>query len=182
MSIGDLEILRNCSKIEGNLEIVRIEFTESFSEFDAYSFPRLKEITGFLILYRVNKLKSLSQLFPNLSLIRGETLLYNYALVIYEMQDLEEVGLLGLTKIMGGGVRIELNPRLCYIKTIQWFGITNSEENIYFSKNKSPSNCIEMCPRNSNGSNLCAITEVVDNSKTSHQPRCWDAQHCQKCL
>lgn len=47
------------------------------------------QITGYLLVYRVSGLRSLGQLFPNLSIIRGMTLHQNYALVIYDAIDLE---------------------------------------------------------------------------------------------
>lgn len=50
-----------------------------------------REITGFLFLHSIQHLKSLGSLFPNLTLIRGERLFSHYALVIYDMNDLEEV-------------------------------------------------------------------------------------------
>lgn len=50
-----------------------------------------REITGYLVLYRVFKLESLSTLFPNLTVIRGEILIKHFGLIIYEMPDLKEV-------------------------------------------------------------------------------------------
>lgn len=41
------------------------------------------------------------------------------------MPDIEEIGLLGLTHILRGGVRIERNPKLCYERTIDWKRILN---------------------------------------------------------
>ena len=57
----------------------------------------------------------------------------DYALIIYQMADMEEVGLTGLTRILRGGVRIEKNPKLCYERdipnggTIDWKEILQSE-------------------------------------------------------
>jgi insulin receptor len=50
-----------------------------------------REITGFLLVYRVFGLKSIGSLFPNLIVIRGHNLLTNYALIIYGNKDLQEV-------------------------------------------------------------------------------------------
>ena len=44
----------------------------------------------------------------------------NYALVIYQNQDLKNVGLTKLTVIKNGGVRIAENSRLCYTRNINW--------------------------------------------------------------
>jgi len=48
-------------------------------------------------------------------------------LIIYKNPDLEEIGLTGLTSIMNGGVRITYNPKLCYVKTVDWNGLTTNE-------------------------------------------------------
>ncbi|KAG8239941.1 hypothetical protein J437_LFUL018091 [Ladona fulva] len=55
------------------------------------------------LLYRVSGLKNISQLFPNLSVLHGEKLYYDYALVMYEMYHLQEIGLTTLTAILRGG-------------------------------------------------------------------------------
>lgn len=53
-----------------------------------------REITGYLLLFRVFKLESLRTLFPNLAVIRGEQLIMHYAFIIYEIPDLKEVRIL----------------------------------------------------------------------------------------
>lgn len=58
------------------------------TDYDNLTFPDLVEITDFLMLYRVQGLKTLSHLFPNLRVIRGNSLVNNYALVVYEMLSL----------------------------------------------------------------------------------------------
>lgn len=83
-------ILKDCRVIEGFLQIVLIE-NNTETEFENVSFPELREITGYFLLYRVDGLKSLSKLFPNLEVIRGDILLTDYAFMIYEMKNLQEV-------------------------------------------------------------------------------------------
>jgi len=103
-SVSARRRLTDCTVIEGQLHIV---LTDQGSEFDFanLSFPRLTEITDYLLLYRVSGLRSLSTLFPNLAVIRGQFLLYNYALVIFEMPDMMDVGLISLMQISHGSVR-----------------------------------------------------------------------------
>jgi hypothetical protein len=52
------------------------------------------------------------------------------------MPDMEEIGLIGLTHILNGGVRIQYNPSLCYVKdgdggddagSINWSKIMNTK-------------------------------------------------------
>ena len=46
------------------------------------SIPNLREITGFLVIYDLTGLEGLATLFPNLTVIRGRSLISNFALVI----------------------------------------------------------------------------------------------------
>lgn len=61
------------------------------SDYDNYTFPNLVEITDYLLLYRVQGLRSLMHLFPNLRVIRGNNLVANYALIIYEMLQMQVI-------------------------------------------------------------------------------------------
>jgi len=78
--IDNLRVLRNCTVIEGYLAIILIENAKP-GDFDAVSFPHLREIGSYLLLYRLYGLRSLARLFPNLAVIRGQLLFFNYALV-----------------------------------------------------------------------------------------------------
>lgn len=85
---SELDKLNGCIVVEGFVQIILMDrYTENL--FDNYTFPMLTEITDFLLLFRVNGLKTLNKLFPNLKVIRGNTLIKNYALVIYEMFHIE---------------------------------------------------------------------------------------------
>lgn len=59
-------------------------FQISKESIEEWSFPDLVEITDFLLVYHVEGLTSLAQLFPNLAVIRGMKLLERYSLVIYK--------------------------------------------------------------------------------------------------
>lgn len=84
----NLERLRNCSVIIGSLQIVLMDGDHEFSE---YTYPELREITHYLLFYRVKSLTSIGKLFPNLSLIRGQRLFLNYAFLIFDLPQLTEV-------------------------------------------------------------------------------------------
>ena len=98
--LGDLE---PCRVIEGHLIIAIIEdhteeLEDTFPCFDSgnndcknksnssnsyeyrlktdtLSFPNLTEVTDFILLYNTKKIKTLSTLFPNLTVIRGNRLI-----------------------------------------------------------------------------------------------------------
>jgi insulin receptor len=74
--------------VEGFVRVVLIDRANE-SEYDKFSFPELREITGYLLIYRVTGLTSLGRMFPNLTVIRGNSLFVDYALVVYEMFDLQ---------------------------------------------------------------------------------------------
>jgi len=78
--VNNLRVLRNCTVIEGYLAIILIENAQP-GDFDAVSFPALREVGSYLLLYRLYGLRSLDRLFPNLAVIRGQLLFFNYALV-----------------------------------------------------------------------------------------------------
>lgn len=122
--IEDFIALRGCRVIEGSLSILMLD-DQTFNEstFANISFPELYEITDYLLIYRMLHIKTLRNLFPNLSVIRGDFLFNNYALVIYECENLEDVGFYNLQRIQRGGVRIENIKNLCYVHTIDWTAI-----------------------------------------------------------
>lgn len=107
------KILSDCRVIEGFLQIVLIE-NNTEADFENVSFPELREITGYFLLYRVDGLKSLSKLFPNLEVIRGDILLTDYAFMIYEMKNLQEVRDLRARST-------SFSPLFCFLKFFFFF-------------------------------------------------------------
>eukprot|EP00061_Rhincodon_typus_P014987 g42406.t1 len=173
--VSDLRQLENCTIIEGYLQILLI-FNGKAEDFRALRFPKLTVITDYLLLYRVYGLETLRDLFPNLAVIRGINLFFNYALVIFEMIHLKEIGLYSLQNITRGAVRIEKNHDLCYLSTIDWSFILDPVENNYIDRNKQQSECGDVCPGTMEDQPLCIKTSV----NNQYNYRCWNANHCQK--
>lgn len=174
-SVSNLRSLENCTVIEGHLKIL-LMFNTRPEDFRGLSFPRLVMITDYMLLFRVYGLESLSTLFPNLAVVRGNNLFFNYALVMYEMLQLKEVGLRGLVNITRGAVRMEKNPDLCYLSTLDWSKILDSAEDNYIVANKNESECSDVCPGTVSGDLSC--TQTAWNSHFG--VRCWNQDHCQK--
>ncbi|XP_013858973.1 insulin-like growth factor 1a receptor [Austrofundulus limnaeus] len=177
--ISELKRLENCTVVEGYLQILLItEKTSNINQevFSSLSFPKLTVITDYLLLFRVPGLDSLSTLFPNLSVIRGQNLFYDYALVIYEMTSLKDIGLYNLRNITRGAVRIEKNPELCYLDSVDWSLIMDAEVNNVLSGNKKAKECDNVCPGIMGDNPLCQRTSINDNSDY----RCWTLNQCQK--
>lgn len=75
--------------VEGFLHIVLMENLDFATDLNNRSFPALREITGYLLFYRVFGLRSIGQLFPNLAVIRGQQLLFDFSFVVYELMQLQ---------------------------------------------------------------------------------------------
>ncbi|XP_041853686.1 insulin-like growth factor 1a receptor [Melanotaenia boesemani] len=177
--ISEFKRLENCTVVEGYLQILLInDKTSNIHQevFRSLSFPKLTVITDYLLLFRVSGLDSLSVLFPNLNVIRGRMLFYNYALVVYEMTSLKDIGLYNLRNITRGAIRIEKNPELCYLDSVDWSLIMDAEVNNVINGNKQAKECSNVCPGIMEDSPLCQRTSFNKNDDY----RCWTSNQCQK--
>ncbi|XP_017878213.1 insulin-like receptor [Ceratina calcarata] len=160
--------LRGCRVVEGYVQILLMDNTVS-DDFENISFPELKEITGHLLFYRVTGLRNIGRLFPNLTVIRGQSLLLNYALVAFEMMDLQEIGLHNLISITRGAVRFEKNPVLCFVSTIDWDLIGKAGKGDHVIAGNSPKNACPVCEKH--------CPQSLTNPR---EYLCWNQQHCQR--
>lgn len=80
--------LVGCRVVEGFLQILLFD-NYNETDYANLSFPELREITGYLMMYRVNGLRTLANLFPNLAVIRGHKLFNDYAFILYEMMHMQ---------------------------------------------------------------------------------------------
>ncbi|RVE46841.1 hypothetical protein evm_008486 [Chilo suppressalis] len=162
--IDGLHVLKDCVVILGNLKVLLLEQAHK-DDFRNISFPKLKEVSGFVLFYRVNGLESIGQLFPNLAVIGGRHVLYNFALIIYDMPDLKEVGLYSLMRIYKGGVVVWAVPQVCYVHTINWEVIAPRARHV-LSSSEGSVHCNTMC-------------SCTTNTATNH---CWNIKKCQRYL
>ncbi|XP_061525812.1 insulin-like growth factor 1b receptor [Phycodurus eques] len=175
--ISEFRRLENCTVVEGYLQILLIGDKNNNQEiFRSLSFPNLTVITDYLLLFRVSGLDSLSTLFPNLAVIRGRNLFYNYALVIFEMTSLKDIGLYNLRNITRGAIRIEKNPELCYLDSVDWSLIMDAEFNNFIAGNKQSKECSDVCPGIMENNPQCRKTMFNNN----YSFRCWNSNYCQK--
>jgi len=83
-------------------------------------FSKLEEITGFLtITFFAEVITHL----PSLTVIRGNTLVANYAFIVYYNSLTKFIFFPKLTTILKGGVRVNRNRLLCYVNTVKWTSI-----------------------------------------------------------
>lgn len=181
-NISELKQLANCTIIEGFLLITLINDADKLNT----TYPLLTEVTGYILVFRVQNLISLSQIFPNLSVIRGNILFESYALVVYQNRDLLDIGLSNLRAITNGGVRIERNLYLCFVKTVNWRKIVSknaTDSDIVLKFNRNEAECAR-CPGEinddgqensmSDGSGVPACKEYPGNKRY-----CWNSRACQ---
>jgi hypothetical protein len=144
-----LEKLRDCTVIMGHLRVVLIDNVTNSSVYENYSFPKLTEIADYLMVFRVAWLPSLGDLFPNLRIIRGNQLFLNFALVVYRMPHLQEIGLTNLQHIARGCVKVDRCPKLCYVKTVNWTAL--GAVSLDFPPADAPKCPDEFCPEKCGG-------------------------------
>jgi Receptor L domain len=148
---GWFKASEGCRKVQGNVVIAFLNDLNE-NEWEGISFPLLTEITGYLMITGLSQIKSLSKLFPNLSVIRGDELYKGHALIIFENSGLENIGLNNLRAIEKGNVRIEKNDVLCFVDTVDWASILHSNKSeTFFSDNKIS----VMCPSCRQGTANC---------------------------
>uniref|UniRef100_A0A674E262 Tyrosine-protein kinase receptor n=1 Tax=Salmo trutta TaxID=8032 RepID=A0A674E262_SALTR len=175
-NVTNLRSLENCTVIEGHLKII-LMFKTKPEDFRGLSYPKLTVVTDFLLLFRVYGMESLKDLFPNLTVIRGNNLFFNYALVFFEMLQLRDIGLHSLMNITRGAVRIEKNPDLCYLSTLDWSKILDTVEDNSIVSNKNDRECGDVCPGAlAKGKATCQQTTINGN----FNERCWTHKHCQR--
>uniref|UniRef100_T1PIF3 receptor protein-tyrosine kinase n=1 Tax=Musca domestica TaxID=7370 RepID=T1PIF3_MUSDO len=154
--------LENCTVITGYLIIVLLPANKS-CDYSKYRFPKLREITHFLIMYEVKNLTSIRDMFPNLTVIRGLKLLLNYALGISAMDSLQTLEFPNLVAIQRGHVYIGDNPKLCYLNRINFDRLTLAPGDNYIYPVKDAN-----CP---------ATTDQCSGCNSGY---CWSNKVCQK--
>ena len=85
--MSEVSAYENCTVVEGHVQVTYITKNTNASpeQIAKIRFPKLREITDFLVVYRIDDVETLRYMFPNLAVIRGQNLFSNYALVIYEV-------------------------------------------------------------------------------------------------
>ncbi|KAL6080802.1 hypothetical protein STEG23_023811 [Scotinomys teguina] len=174
--VTELRRLENCSVVEGHLQIL-LMFAATGEDFRGLSFPRLTQVTDYLLLFRVYGLESLRDLFPNLAVIRGTRLFLGYALIIFEMPHLRDVGLPSLGAVLRGAVRVEKNQELCHLSTIDWGLLQPVPGANHIVGNKLGEECADVCPGVLGAAGEpCARTTFSGHTDY----RCWTSSHCQR--
>ncbi|TDG49538.1 hypothetical protein AWZ03_004029 [Drosophila navojoa] len=168
-SIADLQQLRNCSLVVGHVRIANLQLPSNANLNELSS--EVTEITDYLLIYRSIGLLTLETIFPKLQLIRGRQLLMDqYALTVYENRNLRELGLVQLQRIQDGHIRIESNPMLCFVHTVDWIYLSGNatQQHFYIKLNRSPNHCP-----------VCGGISADYSIRYNYTRHCWNTQAAQ---
>ena len=177
------EVFFECTILDGDVTISMMT-GENITDDQFPVFSHLREITGSVLVYNVKGLTNLGRIFPNLRIIGGHSLIMNYALVIYQNEDLKYIGFDKLTVIRNGGVRIMENKKLCYTRFINWDNILigkirdvmiDQGSGITFAENNSD---IPSCKDHLG----CAVKDKSICQKVDDILSCWNSTTCQPCM
>ncbi|EDW12286.1 insulin receptor-related protein [Drosophila mojavensis] len=175
-----MKLLDNCTVVIGYVMITLLPSHNC--NFTAYSFPKLREITDFMIFTEVKDLTNIRDMFPNLTVIRGRKLFLNYALGISSMPDLELLEFKSLVAIQRGHVYIGNCPKLCQLNRVNWDRLTLSagENHIVSGSN----NCTHRANCKGCASNYCwsnFTCQRFENDNVVHYDRNLQSCH-EECL
>ncbi|XP_020718079.1 insulin receptor isoform X2 [Ceratitis capitata] len=165
----DFALLQNCTRVMGHVTLAQIQLT-AVEVVKRQFVSKVEEISDYLLVHRVHGLETLQYIFPKLIVIRGRHLLFDeFALVVHENRDLSSLGLASLMRIQKGNIRIENNPNLCYVDTVNWVQLlgNSTQQHFWHKKNKFHNHCSH-CPRTAN--------EIAQEEDLSDKLRkhCWN--------
>lgn len=187
-----LSRIRNCSVVLGHVRILNARFYDDWTNISAL-FPNLIEITDYLLIFQAQNVNSLDQLFPKLTLIRGDKLFKSYALIVFLTNSLVQLNLKRLVEIRNGSILLSRLYHSCYVHTIDWD---------YILKNRKPhglqqstinlinNNCFgQVCAPSCDGSNCwseknCQLkcpNKCDRNCNLDNPSRCCSNQTCNYC-
>ncbi|XP_076273200.1 insulin-like growth factor 1 receptor [Rhynchophorus ferrugineus] len=180
-NITFLNKLRNCTEISGNLQIVLIETTKSVEDYDDYVFPELTRVSGYVLFFKVRHITSIGKLFPNLRVIRGLELIFDYSFILNNLPNLREIGTNKLLYIARGSVHINKTPKLCYAKTIDWQKIGSTTKLDIYQSREDCKPCPEQCNKYCWNSNHCQIQADDCHEECLGCTRNQSNAHCEVC-
>lgn len=162
--VENLRLLERCTAIEGNLVIKFLTNQVTPGNYSGLVFPKLVEVTGYILFYRVKGLRSVGQLFPNLRVIRAEEQIYKYGLALYENEDMISINTPKLSYV-GAEVLAMVNPQLCYVDDfVSWAKIIKGGQPPMTFLNRAKENGCDL---------------VDGCSKKCTNNNCWERDHCQ---
>ncbi|XP_041986353.1 epidermal growth factor receptor isoform X2 [Aricia agestis] len=141
---GNIESFRDCTIIDGSIEILEMTFTGfqqvnpdySFGERvskmepDALEvFSTVREVTGYLNVQAHHPNFTSLSYFRNLEVIGGRQVIENLFASLYIVKtSLKSLGLKSLKKVNSGAIAIMENKQLCFADKIAWNKLVKSKD------------------------------------------------------
>ena len=165
-SVSINKSIKNCEIILGSIQIYNVKFDSSLIQF-----TNLIEVTDYILIFQIKNVKNLGEIFPKLSIIRGDRLYQNYALTIFFSSTLVNLNIKSLISIQRGSIFISKLLPTCYITTVDWNYILKDKRNSALITATNNDCHFEKCPKN------CSVTNSLNNIDA--RPRCWSERDCQ---
>ncbi len=138
-------------------------------------FHNLVEITDYLLIFQAQNLDNLARLFPKLSIIRGDKLFKNYALIIFLTNSLLQVNLNSLVSIEKGSILLSRLYHACYINTIDWNYLIKQRVHLKPTIGLINNECYTQSCKSA-----CKSHQITTNNNENQN--CWSEKDCQlKC-
>ncbi|KAG6443142.1 hypothetical protein O3G_MSEX002709 [Manduca sexta] len=155
---GNIESFKDCTIIDGSIEILEMTFTGfqhvnrdySFGEHyasmepDALEvFSTVREVTGYLNVQAHHPNFTSLSYFRNLEVIGGRQVVENLFAALYIVKtSLKSLGLKSLKRVNSGAIAIMENRYLCYAEKIAWNKLVKSKDHKQIiQKNGDPRTC-----------------------------------------
>ncbi|XP_059055085.1 epidermal growth factor receptor isoform X1 [Achroia grisella] len=158
---GNIESFRDCTIIDGSIEILEMTFTGFQHVNPDYSFgeryPKMhpdklevfstvREVTGYLNVQAIHPNFTSLSYFRNLEVIGGRQVVENLFASLYIVKtSLKSLGLKSLKKVNSGAIAIMENKDLCFADKIAWNRLVKSKEHKQIIQNNGvPTTCANL--------------------------------------
>ncbi|XP_013189331.1 epidermal growth factor receptor isoform X2 [Amyelois transitella] len=156
---GNIESFRDCTIIDGSIEILEMTFTgfqhvnpdysfgERYPKMDPDMlevFSTVREVTGYLNVQALHPNFTSLSYFRNLEVIGGRQVVENLFASLYIVKtSLKSLGLKSLKKVNSGAIAIMENKDLCFADKIAWNKLVKSKDHKQIIQNNGDGNTCE---------------------------------------
>ncbi|CAH2104036.1 unnamed protein product [Euphydryas editha] len=155
---GNINSFKDCTIIDGSIEILEMTFTgfqqinPDYSFGDRYDkmdpsalevFSTVREVTGYLNVQAYHPNFTSLSYFRNLEVIGGRQVVENLFASLYIVKtSLKSLGLKSLKRVNSGAIAIMENQQLCFAEKINWNKLVKSKDHKQIiQKNSDARNC-----------------------------------------
>lgn len=161
---GNIDSFKDCTIIDGSIEILEMTFTgfqhinpdysfgEHYAKMEPHKlevFSTVREVTGYLNVQAHHPNFTSLSYFRNLEVIGGRQVVENLFASLYIVKtSLKSLGLKSLKRVNSGAIAIMENKYLCFAEKIAWNKLVKSKDHKQIIQNNSdPDTCGELALR-----------------------------------